>query len=50
MNSQGSYAGLITGAMIAFCVSFICSLMEAALLSLSPGELAALEKRIKFVR
>lgn len=45
MNSQGSYAGLITGAMIAFCVSFVCSLMEAALLSLSPGELAALEKR-----
>src|SRR3972149_2121455 len=45
MNSQGSIVVLIIGAMTAFIVSYICSLMEAALLSLSPGQLAALEKR-----
>ena len=45
MNSDGSIIALIAGATIAFSVSFICSLMEAALLSLSPGELARLEKR-----
>lgn len=45
MDSQGSMFGLIGGAMLAFSVSFVCSLMEAALLSLSPGELAGLEKR-----
>ncbi len=31
--------------LTAFGVSFVCSLMEAALLSLSPGELATLEQR-----
>ena len=45
MNSEGSIAALITGALTAFVVSSVCSLMEAALLSLSPGELASLEKR-----
>jgi CBS domain containing-hemolysin-like protein len=45
MDSEGSILGLIGGALLAFSVSFICSLMEAALLSLSPGELAGLEKR-----
>ena len=45
MNSQGSIVVLIIGAMTAFSVSYVCSLMEAALLSLSPGELATLEKR-----
>jgi putative hemolysin len=43
--NNGSVIGLISGALIAFSVSFICSLMEAALLSLSPGELAHIEKR-----
>ncbi|TFG50341.1 MAG: DUF21 domain-containing protein [Candidatus Brocadiia bacterium] len=45
MDSQGSIIALIAGFVTAFCVSAVCSLMEAALLSLSPGELAALEKR-----
>ena len=45
MTSEGSIIVLIIGAMIAFSVSSVCSLMEAALLSLSPGELAALEER-----
>ncbi|MBN1973798.1 MAG: DUF21 domain-containing protein [Sedimentisphaerales bacterium] len=42
---EGSILALIMGALIAFSISSVCSLMEAALLSLSPGELAALEKR-----
>ncbi len=46
MDSEGSILGLISGALLAFSVSFFCSLMEAALLSLSPGELAGLEKRM----
>ena len=45
MDTQGSIVTLIIGAMTAFIVSSLCSLTEAALLSLSPGELAALEKR-----
>ena len=45
MNSEGSIVALIIGALTAFSVSFVCSLMEAALLSLSPGELATLERR-----
>jgi CBS domain containing-hemolysin-like protein len=45
MNAEGSMIALILGAFLAFSVSFICSLLEAALLSLSPGELATLEKR-----
>lgn len=45
MGSGGSIGGLIFGAALAFAVSFVCSLMEAALLSLSPGALAALEER-----
>jgi CBS domain containing-hemolysin-like protein len=45
MNSEGSIVALIIGAITALSVSSVCSLMEAALLSLSPGELAALEKR-----
>ncbi|HPS55489.1 MAG TPA: DUF21 domain-containing protein, partial [Sedimentisphaerales bacterium] len=45
MNSEGSFFALMMGAIIAFSVSSVCSLMEAALLSLSPGELATLEKR-----
>ncbi len=45
MDSGGSIGGLIFGASLAFSVSFVCSLMEAALLSLSPGALAALEER-----
>ena len=45
MNSEGSVVALIIGAITAFSVSSVCSLMEAALLSLSPGELATLEKR-----
>ncbi len=45
MNSEGSIAALIIGALIALGVSSVCSLVEAALLSLSPGELASLEKR-----
>jgi|WetSurMetagenome_2_1015567.scaffolds.fasta_scaffold99825_2 putative hemolysin len=43
--NNGSVIVLISGALIAFSVSFVCSLMEAALLSLSPGELAHIEKR-----
>jgi putative hemolysin len=43
--NNGSVIVLISGALIAFSVSFVCSLMEAALLSLSPGELASIEKR-----
>ncbi|MFA5553516.1 MAG: hemolysin family protein [Phycisphaerae bacterium] len=45
MESQGSMIVLITGALITLSISSVCSLMEAALLSLSPGELAAMEKR-----
>ncbi|MCI0499499.1 MAG: CNNM domain-containing protein [Planctomycetales bacterium] len=45
MISEGSIVVLVMGALLAFSVSFVCSLLEAALLSLSPGELAALEKR-----
>lgn len=45
MISHGSIVDLILGASLAFSVSFICSLLEAALLSLSPGELATVEKR-----
>ena len=42
--NNGSVIALISGALIAFSASFLCSLMEAAMLSLSPGELASLEK------
>ncbi|MBN2589844.1 MAG: HlyC/CorC family transporter [Sedimentisphaerales bacterium] len=42
--NEGSIITLMSGALIAFSVSFLCSLMEASLLSLSPGELATLEK------
>ena len=42
---EGNVPTLISGALIAFSVSFLCSLMEAAMLSLSPGELASLEKK-----
>ena len=45
MNSQGSIVALMMGALTAFSISAVCSLIEAALLSLSPGELARLEKR-----
>ena len=45
MNSEGSIVALIIGALTALSVSYVCSLMEAALLSLSPGELATLERR-----
>ena len=43
--NEGSFIALIGGALFAFSVSFLCSLMEASMLSLSPGELAKLEKR-----
>ena len=43
--NEGSVITLMSGALIAFSVSFLCSLMEASMLSLSPGELATLEKR-----
>jgi len=43
--NEGSLIALISGALIAFSISFLCSLMEASMLSLSPGELATLEKR-----
>ena len=36
---------LITAIVIAMGVSFLCSVMEAALLSLNPGKLALLSKR-----
>ena len=45
MNSEGSIVAFIIVAITALSVSFVSSLMEAALLSLSPGQLAALEKR-----
>jgi CBS domain containing-hemolysin-like protein len=41
---QGSVAVLIGGLALAFGVSFFCSLMEAALLSLTPGQLARLKR------
>ncbi len=43
--NEGSIFVLVCGALFAFSISFLCSLMEAAILSLSPGELAKLEKR-----
>lgn len=45
MDSQGSITALVAGASVALVISTLCSLMEAALLSLSPGALAAMEKR-----
>ncbi len=41
---QGSIALLVAGAGLAFGVSFFCSLMEAAFLSLTPGQLARLKR------
>lgn len=43
--NEGSIIVLVGGALFAFSISFLCSLMEASMLSLSPGELAKLEKR-----
>jgi putative hemolysin len=43
-HSHGSVLALILSAGMAFVVSFLCSLMEAALLSLTPGQLADLER------
>ena len=42
--SEGSVAVLVAGIALAFLVSFFCSLMEAALLSLTPGQLARLKR------
>ncbi len=36
---------LLTAVLVALSVSFVCSLMEAALLSLTPGQLATLSQR-----
>jgi putative hemolysin len=44
-DESGSILALFLGAGLAFFVSFLCSLMEAALLSLTPGQLAELERR-----
>lgn len=42
--SEGSFAVLAAGIALAFLVSFFCSLMEAALLSLTPGQLVRLKR------
>jgi len=42
---DGSVVLLIAGVAMAFVVSFFCSLMEAALLSMTPGQLAELARR-----
>lgn len=44
VSSEGSIVVLIAGAGLAFSVSFFCSLMEAALLSITPGQLAKLKQ------
>lgn len=44
LTSEGSVAVLIAGTGLAFLVSFFCSLMEAALLSITPGQLARLKR------
>ena len=36
---------LITAVAVAMGISFLCSVMEAALLSLNPGKLALISKR-----
>ena len=41
---EGRVAVLVAGTAVAFLVSFFCSLMEAALLSLTPGQLARLKR------
>lgn len=43
-GAQGSVVLLAAGAALALGVSFFCSLMEAALLSLTPGQLARLKR------
>lgn len=43
VSSEGSVMVLVAGASLAFFVSFFCSLMEAALLSITPGQLAQLK-------
>jgi len=45
MTSSGSVGLLVTGVMLAFTVSFLCSLMEAALLSITPGQVIRLRQR-----
>jgi CBS domain containing-hemolysin-like protein len=42
--SGGSFALLVAGTGLALVVSFFCSLMEAALLSITPGQLARLKR------
>lgn len=44
MASEGSFALLVAGTALALIVSFFCSLMEAALLSITPGQLARLKR------
>lgn len=44
-TAEGSVLALCLGAGLAFLVSFLCSLMEAALLSLTPGQLAEVSAR-----
>lgn len=45
VTSEGSVSLLIMGVALAFIVSFLCSLMEAALLSITPGQLVRLRRR-----
>jgi putative hemolysin len=44
LSSEGSVAVLVAGMSLAFSVSFLCSLMVAALLSITPGQLAKLTR------
>jgi len=44
LTSEGSVLVLVAGVILAFSVSFVCSLMEAALLSITPGQLARLRQ------
>lgn len=41
---EGSVVWLVAGVALAFLVSFFCSIMEAALLSITPGQLARLKR------
>jgi len=43
LTSEGSVVVLAAATALAFSVSFFCSLMEAALLSITPGQLAKLK-------
>jgi len=44
VSSEGSGIVLAAGVGLAFSVSFLCSIMEAALLSITPGQLAKLKQ------